>query len=136
MDRRYRAVVSLDEDGRNALHHAAVRGEVDVLASLPKRGDHDLDLADRQGFTPLHFAAQQGDLEAVRLLLVAGASVDPQDSRGNTPLWRAVFGNNAVAEIVQLLLAAGADPDITNNSGRSPRDMAATFNKAEIVSQL
>ena len=67
------------------------------------------------------------------MLLEAGVPVDARDGYGNTPLWRAAFGNNAVPELVRMLLDAGADPDAADHTGRSPRDMAMTFAKPEVV---
>lgn len=74
-----------------------------------------------------------GDLEVAELLLSAGAPVDPRDSHGNTPLWRAGFAfRGGEPELSRLLLGAGGDPDAKNNSDRSPRDMALTFNRLGI----
>ena len=38
------------------------------------------------GYTPLHQAAEQGDLVLVQLLLGRGASPTPKDDQGRTPL--------------------------------------------------
>jgi uncharacterized protein len=85
------------------------------------------------GLTALLFAAQQSQTEAVRALLAAGASVDPQDRFGNTPLWRAVFNARGDATTVGLLLRAGADPDIVNEAGATPRDLAIRMGADEIA---
>lgn len=81
----------------------------------------------------MHFAAQQSQTEAVRVLIDAGASVDPQDRHGNTPLWRAVFDSHGQTATVQALLQAGADPDIANNAGATPRDLASKIGTAEVA---
>jgi ankyrin repeat protein len=84
----------------------------------------DVSLADGRGMTPLHFAAQQSQVEAARALLDAGAVVDATDEHGNTPLWKAVFASKGEGELIALLLAAGADPDLANRHGTSPRALA------------
>ncbi|MFD7980170.1 hypothetical protein [Streptomyces sp. NPDC059071] len=61
---------------------------------------------------------------AVEVLLAAGASVDPADGHGNTPLWRAVFCSQGEGAAIRLLLEAGADPDRINAHGVSPRALA------------
>ena len=54
---------------------------------------HDPDIGDRDGFVPLHLAAQQGNVEVVEVLLAAGATVDAVNKYGNTPLFVAVFNS-------------------------------------------
>jgi len=39
-----------------------------------------------EGFTPLHYAAQHGNLELVKFLVSKGANVNAKDKRGDTPL--------------------------------------------------
>ncbi|MFD8425514.1 ankyrin repeat domain-containing protein [Streptomyces sp. NPDC059466] len=79
---------------------------------------------DRQGWTPLHFAADEQDAAAVGSLLAAGAEVDAPDEQGNTPLWQAVFTYRGDGEVLSLLVGAGADPDRDNLHGVSPRRLA------------
>jgi ankyrin repeat protein len=77
-----------------------------------------------QGWTPLHFAADEQDAGAVGSLLAAGAWVDAPDEQGNTPLWQAVFTCRGDAAVLLLLVNAGADPDKDNLHGVSPRRLA------------
>ena len=67
------------------------------------------DLLDANGAgrtTPLHDAAWEGDAEAGRLLLEAGADVNAADMSRWTPLHLAVQRDHA--ELARLLLQAGA----------------------------
>jgi ankyrin repeat protein len=80
----------------------------------------DANLSDKRGHTPLHFAAQQGSLDAARLLLARGAEVDRKDAAGITPLGTAVFNSGGAGDLIQLLRANGADAWSTNNAGQSP----------------
>ena len=48
---------------------------------------------DSEGKTPLHFAAQQGTLQAVEWLLKNGADVNAKDNKGVTPLSLTKFRN-------------------------------------------
>jgi ankyrin repeat protein len=68
----------------------------------------------------------------VKLLLKAGAAVDPRDSYGNTPLWRAVFQSEGDGEVIQLLRKAGADPYIENKHGNSPLKLARTIDNYDV----
>lgn len=61
------------------------------------------------GYTPLLFAARQGDLASARLLVAAGAAVDEAAASGTTPL--VVSAHSGHGELAAYLLEAGADPD-------------------------
>jgi ankyrin repeat protein len=81
-------------------------------------------LADRNGFTPLHLAAQQGNLEVAAALLDAGARVDPVNKYGNSPLFAAVFAYQGRGELIELLQRHGADQNRANASGQTPAGLA------------
>ena len=59
------------------------------------------------GGGPLHYAVHEGDTEALRMLLEAGADVNARDEWGHTPLYMAVNGKDVAA--TRMLLEAGAD---------------------------
>jgi ankyrin repeat protein len=128
-----------DRDGRLKIHHAALENDAAEVSRCLSDGE-SVDAADRQGFTPLHFAAQQLSLDAVRVLVAAEADVMLANGWGNTALWTAVFAANGSpqigGEIVGLLLDRGADPDHKNNAGRTPRDMALIFANDEVLRHL
>ena len=71
----------------------------------------NVNVANKRGETPLHFAVAEGKLETIPMLLTAGANVDaifnPTDSIGWTPLLWAVGHRNI--ELIEMLLAAGAN---------------------------
>jgi ankyrin repeat protein len=56
--------------------------------------------------TALHMAARRGHVEIARALLEAGAAVNVQDRKGDTPLQRAI--NCRRNEVSQLLRERGA----------------------------
>ncbi|MBA0048022.1 ankyrin repeat domain-containing protein [Mycobacteroides sp. LB1] len=84
----------------------------------------DVNEADGQGLTPLHFACTSWNPGAAKALLEAGATVDPQDKWGNTPLRRSVGDHPNALALVTLLLEYGANPTIENNYGHSPISLA------------
>ena len=103
-----------------AEHHAAV-----VQLLIEHRGD--LQARTKQGFTALHFAAREGNLEAVRLLLAAGMDVNVRSvpdptikgrgptytatiSAGSTPLLVATVRGQV--PLALFLLEQGADPNV------------------------
>ncbi len=106
------------------------------LAGLRKElaGGVDPNLGDDAEFTPLQAAVLQGHLDALPILLSAGADPNRVDRYGNGPLWTAVSSVPLYVrvEIIRLLLNAGADPDCKNHHGRSPRDMAGEIGRGVI----
>lgn len=79
---------------------------------------------DRSGFTPLHHAAQDGNVEAVEALLDAGATVDARSLDGTTPLMCACSSPRASERVCSVLLRCGADPMATNDKGVSALEIA------------
>ena len=67
----------------------------------------DVNAAEADGTTALHWAAYRDDLESVDLLIRAGANVNAANDLGATPLWNASM--NGSAPIVRRLLDAGAE---------------------------
>jgi uncharacterized protein len=70
-----------DRAGRSELHYAVVDRNIGRVKELIRQGV-DLNVADRDGWTPLHFAAQNYDNVIARLLLDSGATIDPRDANG------------------------------------------------------
>jgi ankyrin repeat protein len=109
-----------------ALHEAASKGLNDILRTLLTIDGKDyLDTFDViLYYTPLHYAAQDGREETVRILLEAGANPNANDEAhiGKTPLESAIEARSL--PIVNLLLEAGADPDIPTWVGLTARDRA------------
>ena len=80
---------------------------------------------DRAGRTPLHYAADDGDVARVKELLATGLDARAADDDGWTPLHFAA--QKYAAEVVQLLLQAGAAVDPRNAQGNTPL-FKAVFN--------
>jgi ankyrin repeat protein len=101
--------------GQNALMWAVSQRQSAVVEELIKHGA-DVQASSKSGFTPLMFAAQQGDEDSARILLRAGAKPnDAQPKTGLTPLMIASAMANAKA--VDVLLDNGADPNLADTNG-------------------
>lgn len=76
------------------------------------------------GQTPMHIAALWGNVEAIQVLLAAGANVNVENVRGTTPLHFAAAARKNAKATVEVLLKAGAKTDITDMSGRQAYECA------------
>ena len=83
----------------------------------------------------LHQAALEGNLEAIRQLIEAGADLNEKEpSGGSSPLIvAATFGQT---EVAKALIEAGADVDQRNNDGSTALLSAAFLCRTEIVAAL
>ena len=122
--------------GGSPLLDATKRGDVAAVRSLLEDGA-DPNLAQGDGLTALHVAAEEGYLEIAKLLIDAGAKVEVKTRIGDyTPLHLA--SRSGQAEVVRALLEAGADAAaVTTTTGVTPLHLAAkAMNGAETVRVL
>jgi hypothetical protein len=85
--------------------------------------------------TPLTHAVFDGDIDAVRLLLDAGANVNHINAGGYTALLHAIGGDrDKKHELIRLLLVNGANPDLEGGLGLSPRLAAEAAEQNELLS--
>jgi ankyrin repeat protein len=124
-------MTGLDSEGRSALHYAALKNDPAEAAEL-LAGGSDPNLSDQAGFTPLHFAAQEGSVDVARILVNNGARVDPTNGFGNTPLWVAVFNSQGHGDMIALLRQHGADPLKENRNGQTPAGLARLIGNYDV----
>ena len=94
----------------------------------------DVNAAEPDGTTALHWASYRDDLESAELLIKAGANVNATNDLGATPLWTASL--NGSAAMVRRLLQAGANPNAALLLGETPLMVAARSGNANVVEQL
>jgi ankyrin repeat protein len=127
-----------DEEGMTLLM-LVILAEKGSYQMVEKLVEHDADInarEPRQNWTALHFAARDGLADVVRLLLENDAEVDPRDSFGNTPLWRAIMSPKRSNDVIQLLLSHGADINKVNNYKVSPLGLAETIADTSLIKIL
>ena len=115
---------------------AAMQGDADAVRSLVARGE-DVNQAQGDGMTALHWAARNRDASLTRFLLEAGADVGAETRIGPyTPLHLAARAG--AGEVTELLLGAGADPNAATRSsgGARPLHFAAEAGDARTVEAL
>ncbi len=95
----------------------------------------DVNQAQGDGMTALHWAASNDDLELVQMLLGSGANVKAETRLGAvTPLFMACKNGNAA--IVEALLKAGASASAPDAHGATPLMIAAAAGGADALKVL
>lgn len=89
LDRDPRLIRRTEWDRATLLHNAVGHDEEQMAAFLIDRGAK-VNARTSSGLTPLHMAAQNGNLPIITLLLEHRAKINPIDGKGWTPLDRAV----------------------------------------------
>ncbi len=83
--------------------------------------------------TPLHFAAEIGNLEFISFLLKNGEAVNGCSAEGYTPLHCAVATDNAQELVIRALIQGGADIFAKAANGEMALDIALRKGNKEIV---
>ena len=84
--------------------------------------------------TPLHFAADENEEEALLEHIGRGCDVNAADENGNTPLHFAAQNDHMA--VLKSLLIHRADPTIKNKAGKSPIDVARKAKQELAVVEL
>jgi len=114
---------------------AAMQADTDAVRALLKQ-KVDVNAAQGDGMSPLHWAAFKDNLEMAQLLLTAGAKVNAVTRIGAmTPMFMACTNGNPA--MIELFIKAGADANTANTvNGSTPLMMAATSGNADAVKVL
>ena len=122
-------------DGTTALHHAAVRGDAEMVGVLLYAGANVRATTRLGGYTPLHLASQRGHEAVIERLVKAGASPNLATATGATPLMLAAASGHVAA--VKQLVAQKADLNTREQANEQTALMfAAAFDRPEVVKLL
>ena len=120
-----------DIKGSTALHIGARLGCGRILKMLLSHGAHvEASVVDTK-WRPLHFAAQQGHLDALVALLQGGAKVESHDFEGRTPLHLAA--ERGQLTVCQELLAHRARAEAIDAAGATALHLAAGSCHADVA---
>ena len=114
---------------------AEMRGDSAAVRALIKQGA-DVNEAQGDGMTALHWAAKRGDAAQAKMLMYAGARLEAATRNGNyTPLHLAAKAGKVL--VVKALLDGGADVKATTSSGGTTAlHLAAAEGNPDVVNAL
>ncbi|MGL4617396.1 MAG: ankyrin repeat domain-containing protein [Mycoplasmoidaceae bacterium] len=108
-------------------------GRTKALYELIKRNPSLINQTTSNGRTPLMFAAQFGNINCLKLLIIAGAKINAIDEHGTTALMLASFFGQD--EAVSVLLESGASKIIKDCNGVTAR-MLANKNEDKLICKI
>ena len=109
---------------------AILTGDVDKVRFLADTGEVNTRL--QKGWTPLMFAASEGNIAIADALLSRGAAVDIQSDSGETALMLAVRQGH-MEMVKKLLIEAEANVNLKNNGGKTALTIALENNQRDIL---
>jgi ankyrin repeat protein len=129
------AMAADTRDGRDTrLSDAAQQGNKEAVRTLLKE-KVDVNAAQGDGMTALHWAANKDDFEMAKMLLAAGANPKAATRIGEiTPLFLACASGDA--PMIEAFLKAGADAKSVKANGTTALMLAASSGSADAVKVL
>jgi ankyrin repeat protein len=123
-------VTAVAQEPSDRFYQAIRNNDLSSLRSLAKTSD--VNVKDQRESTPLMYAAAYGSIDAMKLLVEAGADVNAKNTFDVTALmWCA----NDLAK-VRLLVEKGANVNARSKQGRTPLLIAAAHDRNSAVVKL
>jgi ankyrin repeat protein len=116
--------------GDTAMSLAGQKGQTAVIRRLIEGGGE----VNQPGWSAILYAAMEGHVETVKLLLEKGANPDSRAPSQLTPLM--IASRNGHIDVVRVLLAAKADPNAQNDRGDTALKWALNSQNTDIGDAL
>jgi ankyrin repeat protein len=128
-----------DTDDRSILYYPIKFGYKDLIKILVEHNKNNigisiLDIRDKNGNIPLHYAIILKDKETTFLLLEYGSNIYTQDKNGNDALHLAIYSRNN--EIINKILEYQINVNDRTNTGESALHIACNLQLVEVVEKL
>lgn len=137
-----------DIDNLEHLCHAVRQGDIESVTLLLHKRRTNVNTLDKRGYSPIHWAALEGNIEIMALLLENGADLNLRTEENSPPLfltiWRYMINRKREAnglpiekkaslEAMLFLLEQGAEIDAVNVGGLSLLHISASYGEIEMM---
>ena len=92
------------------------KGNFEILKVIVEKFPHTVNQPTSFGLTPLHYASESSNFDAIKFLIDNGAEVNSKSKLGQTPLHIAALYNRH--ENVRVLISLGAGVSVCSHDGR------------------
>ncbi|KAK3610132.1 hypothetical protein CHS0354_039913 [Potamilus streckersoni] len=110
-----------DHNGYNALHHASITGNTDIINYL-LQNHVNVDVPERDVYNPLHLACYHGHVDAAKMLVQAGADINARKSeKGSERMLNPVHIATEMchSDLSLFLIQNGADVHTADDAGNT-----------------
>ena len=121
--------------GVSAVAAASAEGHTDVIRYLVKMGKADVNLRDLAGHTPIFYAVEKDQPQALQTLLSLGANPNAKDNSGVTALMRASAKDYKNCQKI-LLRQKGIEVNAKDNLGRNAVTYGVYAPEVDVVQNL
>ena len=119
-------------DGRNCLHIAALKGHLNLCKMLIDKHNVDVNVADKRGWTAVHFSAQSGNCQLVAYFAEMGTDVHLKTNDGSNCLNIAAYQGHL--NLCKMLIDKHkVDLHMTDNDGWTALHYSAQSGNCELV---
>lgn len=120
-------MASDDVSPHQRLHYATAHGNLDGMREALANGANVNFKSLHMQDTPLHVACMSARLDAMQLLLDAGADPDLVNRDGRSSLHECAFTYQKVPAAWDMLVAHGANLDLPDNDRQTPQQLRDTL---------
>lgn len=120
--------------GASLLHLIAMWFDGFLVRRLIETKRALVNVRDKQGRTPLHYASMAGNLSSARQLLRLGAKVDIRDGNGMSPLHETI--RSGAVDTAKLLIEQGANIHISDRFGQNCLHLCLRYGSDALLSHF
>lgn len=124
----------VDAKGCTAFLYAVLYDNNDIAKTLLNKSKDSVDKDSVDGFTPLMVAANNKNIEMVRMIVTAGANINKVDSYGRSAFTYAVAKNSM--DVAEYLMENGADVTLVDVNDANAFMYASSNNNTDIMSYI
>ena len=125
----------VDNNGETCLHAAIIGGcSTNIVSTLLDHGA-DVNATSKDNVTVLMLACEEGNTDAINVLLNAGADPNIADAYGNTCL-HDVARNDCCTEVLQAIIDYGVDVRLMNKNNRTASMTACAKGNSDVINVL